>query len=253
MQDTYPVLIASRDRLSPLRELVSWLERCGQAEIVIVDMMSTYPPLLDWLATCSHRVEHLKQDIRPQGFFEAGIVDKYCKGRYFALTDPDVVPDETCPLDALSFFEDLLNRYPKRRKAGFGLRLDDIPASFEHRDFLIRGEGVYWQREVEPGVYDANIDTTFALYRPTIDHHVERFCLRTGPPYVARHLPWYRGRAEWTDEDAFYNERSSITTWGHGEAPVELVDRQGPSILTRGVWAAARTKRRLLRQRVWDD
>ncbi|MGZ7005961.1 MAG: hypothetical protein ACXVLX_10200, partial [Ilumatobacteraceae bacterium] len=42
--EQYPVFIPVRDRLSPLVELLGWLESVGQHDIWLIDNASTYPP-----------------------------------------------------------------------------------------------------------------------------------------------------------------------------------------------------------------
>ena len=43
-----PVYIICRDRVTPLKELVSWLEKTGEADIHLIDNDSTYPQLLEY-------------------------------------------------------------------------------------------------------------------------------------------------------------------------------------------------------------
>jgi hypothetical protein len=127
-------------------------------------------------------------------------------------TDPDVVPAPDCPVDALDRFAYLLDRYPRVMKVGFGLRIDDVPDHYAHKDAVIGWERNYWRWPVERGAYYAPIDTTFALYR-----HVTaptRVAIRTGPPYVARHDSWYLDFEHLSDEDRFYDSRAENSTPG---------------------------------------
>ena len=45
MAEQVPIFINSRDRVTPLRELVEWCEHAGQTRIYLVDNDSTYPTL----------------------------------------------------------------------------------------------------------------------------------------------------------------------------------------------------------------
>lgn len=85
------------------------------------------------------------------------------KGRPFVYTDPDVVPDDQCPLNAIAYFEELLERHVCS-KVGFGLRIDDLPRHCAHRDVVTRWESQFWREPGAPGIFRAPIDTTFALY-----------------------------------------------------------------------------------------
>ena len=71
-------------------------------------------------------------------------------------------------------------------------------------------------------MFRADIDTTFALYRP-LDRrrHGEGRALRTGPPYVARHLPWYLDSSNLSAEDAYYREHAdpTISNWDRDQLP----------------------------------
>ena len=44
-----PIFIVVRDLLSPLQQLVAWLERAGHERIVLIDNDSTYPPMVEYL------------------------------------------------------------------------------------------------------------------------------------------------------------------------------------------------------------
>lgn len=215
MSGDIPVFINTRDRVSPLRELVAWLERVGVQRIVIVDNASTYGPLLDYLDKSPHAVVRLKENLGQAAPWKANVIYHFVgPDERYVETDPDVVPDETCPLDAIEHFGELLDRYPDVDKVGFGLRIDDLPDRYQHAEAVRRWERAFWQDEVEPGVYRAPIDTTFALYRPRRALAMEP-ALRTGPPYVARHLPWYANSARPTREQRYYlaHAMPGINNW----------------------------------------
>jgi hypothetical protein len=151
-------------------------------------------------------------------------------GAPFVVTDPDVLPDPDCPWDVIAHFQQILDRHRDADKVGFGLRIDDLPSGFPHRDAVVRWETQFWQNEVEPGVFKAEIDTTFALYRPGRDHKKYN-ALRTGAPYVARHLPWYVASDSVTDEDRHYRAHAdpAITSWIGDGLPALLQHEIGSS------------------------
>lgn len=206
-----PVIITVRDRLAPLVALVDWLQRAGQDEIWLVDNASTYAPLLEWLAATPHHVVHTGRNLGHRAPWLSGLVADLGQDRSFVVSDPDVVPDPTCPLDAIDHFHSLFERWPGTDKIGFGLRIDDLPASYRHRDAVEAWESKFWTDEVEPGVFRAPIDTTFCLYRPGLGHRDDN-ALRTGAPYVARHEPWYADSAHPTAEDRYYREHADPLT-----------------------------------------
>jgi len=209
-----PILLNCRDRLGCLAELVTWLERAGHEWIVFVDNDSSYPPLLEYFEQTPHTVLRLNRNIGHNAVWEAGVLDTLDHRGLYVVTDSDVVPDEQCPNDAVGRFADLLLGYSDVDKVGFGLRIDDLPKSYMFREQVILWESQFWEKEVEPGIFDASIDTTFALYRPTVRRPTLR-ALRTGKPYLARHSPWYSDSAAPSEEERYYriHVAPGITNW----------------------------------------
>ena len=73
---------------------------------------------------------------------------------------------------------------------------------------MLRNEAEFWENEVEPGVFDAVSDTTFALYRPFTKGASSpyKFMCRTGAPYMMRHLPWYLDLDNLDEEERYYSD-----------------------------------------------
>jgi hypothetical protein len=245
---SYPVFINSRDRLAPLAELVEWLERAGCDEIYLIDNDSAYEPLLAYYEQTPHTVLRLGENYGKWSLWQAPGVFDLAKGRRFVFTDPDVIPAPGCPLDALDRFSELLDRYRLPNKAGFGLRIDDLPEHYRHKDAVLAAEAPMWQWPLEDGAYYAPIDTTLALYRE--GGSWAREAIRTGPPYVARHDSWYLDFDDLSAEERFYNDRAANETahtsgMAHWVAP-ELDDRHAgftvrqetnrPDLVTRLRW-----------------
>ncbi|MGI9577693.1 MAG: glycosyltransferase family 2 protein [Microthrixaceae bacterium] len=230
-----PVFITVRDRLAPLRELVDWLERAGSAEIVLVDNDSAYPPLLDWLESSPHRVVRVGANLGPRAAWLAGLVQAVGLDRPYVVSDPDVVPDQRCPLDLIEHLAGLLDRFPELDRVGPALRIDDLPADGVHTADVKAWEAQFWRYQIEHGSFIADIDTTFALYRPG-RRRPGRPSVRTGEPYVARHLPWYQV-GEPDEETAFYRSRldPTVNSWDLEVLPPylrALVDSTDASPLT---------------------
>lgn len=214
-----PIFIVVRDLLSPLRQLVAWLERAGHERVILVDNMSTYPPMVEYLSTTPHTVVRCLWNMGHRSPWLSGAVFEMAHGQSYVVTDPDIVPDENCPLDAVAHFAEILVAHPDVDRVGFGLRIDDLPDHYASKADAIAWESRFWDDEIEPGLYSAPIDTTFALAsksRPSLMPSI-----RTGPPYVARHLPWYEITAEPTEELIYYREHSdrSLTHWTRPTLP----------------------------------
>ena len=137
--------------------------------------------------------------------------------------DAAVVPVEEVPDDALDVFRSVLDSDPALDKVGFSLRLDDLPQHYAHRDDVVLWESQFWRRRHASGHFIAEIDTTFAMYRPG-EHHQNNRAVRTAPPYTARHMPWYQDSANPTAEHRYYVEHadSLIINWDKKELPASL-------------------------------
>lgn len=102
-------------------------------------------------------------------------------------------------------------------KAGFSICIDDLPDHYKLKEKVIEWESVFWKEEIEPNIFKALIDTTFAVYKPYfIGEPIDPdcFCIRTGYPYSVRHLPWYMNSAKPTEEELYYlGHIKTLTHW----------------------------------------
>jgi len=155
----------------------------------------------------------LGTNVGPHALWGSGLLETLSVTGRFILSDPDVVPTEDCPDDAIEVLADALDQYPDRVKAGLGLRIDDLPDHYPRKAEVLAWERQYWETELAPELYDANVDTTFALYRPGLPFAYGPSA-RTGPPYLARHVPWYTDPARIAADEKFYYERAAgVTHW----------------------------------------
>lgn len=100
------------------------------------------------------------------------------------------------------------------KKVGFGLKIDDLPAHYPKKQEVIAWEQQYFTNRVEPGIFHARIDTTFALYRPGAFLQCWDETLRTDEPYLLRHMPWYENPQSFTEETQYYlNHTSASSSW----------------------------------------
>lgn len=217
-----PVFIICRDRLEPLVKLVDWLEKEGMKNIILIDNNSTYPPLLTYLLKTPHEVIRLNVNAGHTAPWSMGIVDVYAKDSAFIVSDPDIIPSEKAH-GAVKLFCELLTKYPERTKVGFGLRIDDIPDSYDLKEHVIAWEKPFWVSTVEKDVYDAEIDTTFAVYRQHTPYTLGPG-LRTGGRYIAQHEPWYINSANVSDDITYYRNHAdkTIGSWGINAADVSI-------------------------------
>ena len=208
-----PVIINNFNRLDYLRQLLAWLEKAGMKKVFILDNASSYPPLLDFYRTCKYPVFILNENVGHTAFWDTNFALLF-KNQHYILTDPDVVPIEECPLNVIEYFYELLDKYPEITKVGFGLKIDDLPDHYSRKKEVIEWEKQFWKEEIEPGIYKADIDTTFALYRPNTWYQQKGKTLRTGYPNLLRHLSWYIDEKNLGNEEIFFRKTASkISSW----------------------------------------
>ena len=211
-----PIIINNKNRYTYLIQLIAWLEDAGMKKIIILDNDSTYPPLLEYYQKTKHEIIYLGKNVGHMALWQSGWFKKRFRWSYFIYTDPDVLPVDACPKNFIDYFMDLLNRYPMTDRVGFGLKIDDLPDCYDMKNKVVDWEKQFWENEIEKDVYHADIDTTFALYRPFLDKD-KWFTksLRTGGDYVLQHLPWYEDSKQPTEETLYYlsHVRTGSTHW----------------------------------------
>ena len=226
---TKRLLVGAYRAVHPLRppvespELVGWLERSGCEELYLLDNDSVYEPLLAYYERSPHTVLRLGSNVGKYCLWSEPQAFELIRGRPYVYSDPDIVPAEECPIDALDRFGELLERYPGVDKAGFGLRIDDLPEHYPHKQAVLDWEAQMWRWPLGDGAYYAAIDTTFALYRAGSGARPAAG-IRTGPPYLARHTDWYVDPQNMSDDERCYRARSERGNWHKAELPPWLTE-----------------------------
>lgn len=216
-----PVFIICFERVGSLKKLVAWLEAAGHQKIIFLDNDSTYKPLIDYYDKTPYQVIRLYRNVGHTAPWALDFVRTLIPHGYYVVTDPDVLPTEECPKDAVAHLLEVNGDFPHHVKVGLGLKIDDLPASYPLRDHVVEWEQQFWKTELRPNVFEAGVDTTFALYKPGSYDYTLHPSIRLGEPYVARHMPWYSDQSKQTDEDAYYKLRANanITSWNVDELP----------------------------------
>ena len=220
-----PIFINARDLYKPLHRLIRWLLEAGYTNINVLDNDSTYPELLEFYDAIRRdvRIIRLGFNAGQKAIWTTNVLEQLGIGGPYVWTDPDVVPSEECPSNVLEYFYAVLRAYPQKTKVGFGLRIDDLPTHYQFKQRVITWESQFWAKRIAPNLYDAAIDTTFALYRPGSSYDLR--AIRTGFPYVARHLPWYENSQRVSKDQAYYvqHARAGINSWNDEKLPDWLV------------------------------
>jgi len=138
------------------------------------------------------------------------LYEKYCTG-YYIVTDSDIIPNENLPANYLSTMIKYLNRNSNITKVGFALQIDDIPDTFKLKAQVLKWEEKYWKNEIKRNVFNAFIDTTFALYLPRYDYNENDFlnAIRLGGDFCSKHGGWYINHEDLTTEEEYYFKTSN--------------------------------------------
>lgn len=220
-----PVLIINYNQLHFLQKQVDFYIKRGFSNIIIVDNNSSYPPLLEYYKEIRNLVtlEYMDKNYGHMVFFDnKKLYQKYAAG-YYIISDADIIPNEALPEDFLHKMIYLIDKYFLTiTKVGFALRIDDIPDHYILKDKVISWENNFWEEEVEQDIFRAEIDTTFALYKP---HYPEKFhinsfyrALRISGDFTAQHGGWYTDSKNPTNEQLFYFKTSSTSaSWQHND------------------------------------
>ncbi|WP_418130554.1 glycosyltransferase family 2 protein [Variovorax sp. 278MFTsu5.1] len=226
-----PVFIISFNHLTYLQRSIAYFERAGFKNIHVIDNASSYPQLVEYLRASPHKVHYMGVNYKHTVLFDSLKFKKLVDSSYFILTDPDVLPVEECPFDFLYAFFDVLLSYPEKNKIGFSLKLDDLPDHYELKENVLEWEGRFYEKSKAHGsltIYDAPVDTTFAVYRPRKEWRTSDFfsAFRMGYPYEARHLPWYRDLSKLTSEEIYYRSLDQGSSNWNGTMSAEQLHKK---------------------------
>ena len=184
------VLIINYNRLTLPLNMANWLSVRGCTPIFI-DNNSDYPPLLKYYSTCPYKVVRMNKNYGHRVVWEQNILDALRINTEYIVTDPDLdlsgIPD-----DFLRILIEGLQKYPSVHKCGFSLEIEDVINNEEYNGgkTIREWEDIFWKYPLDKMYFDAQIDTTFALYRRGIRRY-SYSAIRTNRPYTARHVPWY--------------------------------------------------------------
>ena len=133
------------------------------------------------------------------------------KDEPYIVTDGDCAISDDCPDDFMLKMLAVLHKWPVE-KVGLGINIanfpDPLPVRYRHTMKTERAIAKY--PLLEPGVRDAPIDTTFAMYRAGGEW--PGVCgVRLEAPYLIEHLPWLN--PEYSDEEHDYYRQPGMTAW----------------------------------------
>ena len=210
MSQKIKAYIINKNLLTTLKDTVTFLSKEPRIEIIIYDKQSTYPPLLNYYKTCSHKIIISKDGEHPHSVFS--IIDK--KENY-------IVADSDCsyfgvPSNWLDVMLSLLEDQKEYDKIGMSLDIFNLILIWENAPLekeIVEWEGKFWETKYNDKAFIADVDTTFAIYRANTGFVYK--ALRLDTPYTINHVPWLLSppiNEEWK----YYLEHAgNASTWGN--------------------------------------
>ncbi|RZK11394.1 MAG: glycosyltransferase family 2 protein [Flavobacterium sp.] len=209
-----PIFINNRNHYTYLKELIDWLELNGFRNYYVIDNDSSYPPLLEYYrSSLKERVIYLHKNAGHLSMWREGLIKRVWNS-FYVYTDSDVLPVLASSPFLLEDLYTALKKYDFAIKAGSAIKINDLPKCFALRDKVVEHEQWFWKNELEPTIFHAEVDTTFALYLPNyiwqVDHWDQH--LRIAGNCEIRHQPWYQDTDHLTEEQQFYQSNASTQT-----------------------------------------
>lgn len=195
-----PIVINNFNRLTTTKKLADDLYAMGYTNIHILDNDSTYPPLLEWYKNCPYTIYHAGHNHQQLAIYNSGYINQFKDHPWIVYTDSDIQLSEKTSFGFVEKIVYLTEKYSKP-KGGLALQIDDLPNNpyaLHYKEW----ETKYWQKELEPDVYDADIDTTFCVIKPGTPFTYS--ALRVGGDLTAKHVPWYVNFDKLDAEEEFY-------------------------------------------------
>jgi len=196
-----PIVINNRDRFTTTKNLVEKLLLSDTNEkIIILDNGSTYTPLLNWYDFVSSKIEvRYYENEGHLALWATGLYKEL--GEYFVYTDSDIELDTNLPQDWKERMLGYCQKY--ETKVAMALRIDDLPNHYKYKNQVIRNEGRWWLKQIEPDIYEADTDTTFFMMRNTGDNQYKSLRIAKSG-FMCRHHPWYLNLDNLDPEEKYY-------------------------------------------------
>jgi len=210
-----PIIIISKDRVSTLEKLIDQLLLLGYTDITILDMASTYEPLLQFYETrhADFTVMYWENTGHKALWNDDILKNHFNQYDWVCITDSDIELSIDTPK---GFIEDMITVAKDYRvdKCGLAIKYKGISNQYL-RNIIEPIEAKYWKHKLQHlshSVYDAQVDTTLCVVRPDQPFTYTAVRLADWP---IKHMDWYIDFDNLTPEQQFYmdnaNEQVSTT------------------------------------------
>lgn len=201
------VFVASFNRFTYTKKLCEDLEAIGLTPIII-DNLSTYPPLLEWYKQCKYKIHYLNQNLIGRALWTSGVINEY-PDRFYLSTVCDI-DISNVPKDVVEVMHKVMDANPDVYKVGLSLEINDLPDNAYTKE-IIAHETQFWQNKIEGG-FIAPIDNGLSLYDKERKGEFMN-AIRLDRPYTCRHYDWYLTPETITEEDVYYMEHTKWFGW----------------------------------------
>jgi hypothetical protein len=218
LRATIPVILNTYEQVSFLKRMVVQLHLAEFRNIIIIDQNSQFPPLLEFLQGGAKErlftLFTLDENVGPRWFFTSALYDSMPER--FIYSDPDLAWPDGIADDLVGRFIRVSEDY-KVGKVGSALTLPDealdVTMTVGGQQWTVRAwEERFWANELEPGVYNAPVDTTFHLVNKkyfTPRNFISGVRIG-GAGYECKHLPWYAEERASAPEFSHYK---AVSKW----------------------------------------
>jgi hypothetical protein len=199
----YPIFLTNLNRLTTTRKMVEDLFRLnGNADIIIIDNASTYPPLLEWYDEIKKDVKLIRhtENRGPWAFFYSGIFSKV-ESDHYVYSDADLELNPDMPKNWQEIMFEVLHHH--NRKASLALRISDLPDN-DMKPQILNHQNVCWYETDEPNIYRAITDMTFSMDMKVNGYRYES--MRMAANFECKHVPWYLDFDNLPEEEKYYLE-----------------------------------------------
>lgn len=204
-----PIVIINQNRISTTERLIDQLLLLGYINITILDMDSTYKPLLDWYDSRSDFTVIPWRNSGHKALWNDGLMDKFKQYPWIAVTDSDIELNINTPVD---FIEQLIDISKQMHvyKCGLAInyrRIDNLYL----RDIIVPIEQRYWDKNKcrhhpDYELYESPIDTSFCVVKPDMPFVYE--AIRVAGDFTCTHVPWNCDWNNLSEEERYFIEHT---------------------------------------------
>ncbi len=206
-----PIIIINRDRLATTEKLVDQLLLLGYTDITILDMASTYEPLLEFYdkRSSDFTVMYWDNTGHKALWTDDILKEHFNQYQWVCVTDSDIELSVDTPKGFIEEMVTIAKDY-RINKVGLAIKYKGIPNQYL-KQIIEPIEGQYWKHRLPHRThvrYNAPVDTTLCIVKPELPFQYEAIRIANWP---IKHIPWYEDWENLTEEEQFYMDQADAT------------------------------------------